>query len=59
MYRFSKNIDNVVQFPKLLHGHDKIRLKFSRLLLESYRGSPLHRGVIDWDFISAETLNEN
>ena len=48
MFRRSKVADHVVTPVRLLRNNNKIKLLVHRPILESYRVSPLYRGMLHW-----------
>ena len=48
MYRWSKCVDNIVAPVRVLRNNIKIKLLVHRPILESYRVSPLYRGMLGW-----------
>ena len=53
MYRMSKRPDCVVSAPRYLRGHDKVRLKIQQPKSDIYLKSPVYRGKIAWDELTA------
>ena len=49
MYHWSRKADHVVVPTRVLRNNDKIKLKVNRPILESYRSSPLYRGMLAWN----------
>ena len=53
MYRMSKNLDNIMIPVRVLRNNINIKFKVNRPILESFRSSPLYRGMLSWDSLDA------